>query len=212
VGDVLRRAAKGRPGGGDAAEAERVMKAAKLKDWKKEEARQIEAIVKLIDPSPEREADCRAELTYRLRSWGFDGATFDQLYRLPTKERRKAVSRLLAACERLEASAKPFMRDTALFGGSLGWSLLFRPHIADVKKRCKTILAGKPGKPRRQADKQRWAAQQAFDVVRDFGRPSMSMTIRLLTKVAAEFYGPAAPDMTKYCRAVCARLAKQGSK
>jgi hypothetical protein len=38
------------------------------------------------------------------------------------------------------------------------------------------------------------------------------VTTKQLAQLAAEFYGPNPPDMTKYCREVRARAAKAGSK
>jgi hypothetical protein len=175
----------------------------------------IRRMVNLVAPAAGRETDCGEEIAHRFSLWGFDDVPKEERHRLPIKERHKAVSRLKAALERVEHAAHPLLHDGEVFapGIPFDWTKTLKPLIDGWKRRCDVIIANtKPHRARRNADKQRWAATQAFEIMRDYHPRPQSVGIKRLAQLAAEFYGANAPDMTKYCRAVRARAAKPGTK
>ena len=167
------------------------------------EREQIQEAVKLIAPDGSRKAQCEDDVAHRLSMWGFDGATKDALLKLPAKRERQAVERMRAAVVRVKVAAKAVPRRGQIHGPGMGhyWSQL-EPLLDAYVERCDRALAVKAGPPKRNATKQRWAAEQACTLMRQYHSDAKFNASRNgpFVKLAAVFYGEDGTDLTRYCQ------------
>jgi hypothetical protein len=171
---------------------------------------QVRRALRLIKPAADRRKDCKSHIQETLGLYGFDGTTHAKLNELPPKQRKQAATKFRAALKRVISTSHPF-QGTSMFGSVDEERSELLSLTSKFIGRCDQIISTSLGPPKRNSDKQRWAAREAVYLLFQYHpdcRKFSDVSTEVASKLAAVLYGDPAADLRSYVR----QCKKPGSK